>query len=225
MISAGSSSSAPGNSVPILMYHSISDAPTPPTRALSVGPAAFADQLGYLQRQGFTGLTFAELCRRCRVGQPLPDRPIVLTFDDGYADNLREAAPILTRFGFPATVFVTTGWMDDASLPAVRRPPDRMLSWNQLAELSACGLEIGAHSHSHPQLDQLSERQLHAELAGPKRRTISSACAASPSIRHKSSASTVSIRAATSSRSRSPGTAMTRRSMRCSTCPASLSSR
>lgn len=151
--------------VPVLMFHSVSDAPTASTRALSVRPAVFAAQLRYLRRQGFTGLTFGELCERRRTGQPLPERPIVLTFDDGYADLIEEALPILIEQGFPATAFVTTGWLHDAGRYAAGTPLDRMLSWVQLAELSAAGVEIAGHSHSHAQLDQLSGPRLRAELA------------------------------------------------------------
>jgi peptidoglycan/xylan/chitin deacetylase (PgdA/CDA1 family) len=154
--------------VPVLMYHSVSDAPAASIRALSVRPGAFAAQLDYLRQHGFTGLTFGELCKHRRAEEPLPDHPIVLTFDDGYADFIEEALPILMEHGFPATVFVTTGWMDDAGVHAAGTPPDRMLSWAQLAELSAAGVEIGAHSHSHAQLDQISERRLRAELADPQ---------------------------------------------------------
>jgi peptidoglycan/xylan/chitin deacetylase (PgdA/CDA1 family) len=155
-------------SVPILMYHSVSDAPAASTRALSVAPATFAAQLRYLRRQGFTGLTFGELCRRRRTGQPLPPRPIVLTFDDGYADFIEEALPEMIEQGYPATLFATTGWLHDASPNAAGTPPDRMLSWAQLAELAAAGVEVGGHSHSHAQLDQISLPRLRAELADSK---------------------------------------------------------
>ena len=160
---------APDIPVPVLMYHSVSDAPAAGTRALSVRPAMFAAQLRYLRRQGFSGLTFGELCQRRRSGQPLPARPIVLTFDDGYADLIEEAVPIMIEQGFPATVFVTTGWLRGAARYVAGTPPDRMLSWGQVTELSAAGLEIAAHSHSHPQLDQISEPRLWVELASSRR--------------------------------------------------------
>ncbi len=156
-------------SLPVLMYHSVSDSPTAPTRALSVRPGMFGAQLCHLRLQGFTGLTFGELGRRRRTGRPLPARPIVLTFDDGYADLVEEALPILTEQGFPATVFVTTGWLRDAGRYAAGRAPGRMLSWTQLADLSAAGIEIAAHTHSHPQLDQISGPRLRAELEDSKR--------------------------------------------------------
>ena len=155
-------------SVPILMYHSVTDVPTASTRALSVSPATFAAQLNYLRRQGFTGLTFGELCTRRRTGQPLPPRPIVLTFDDGYADFVDDALPLMLEQGYPATVFVTTGWLHDANSNAAGTSPDRMMSWAQLTELAAAGVELGAHSHSHAQLDQLSLPRLRAELTDSK---------------------------------------------------------
>jgi peptidoglycan/xylan/chitin deacetylase (PgdA/CDA1 family) len=163
------SPAAPDIPVPVLMYHSVSDAPTASTQALSVRPAMFAAQLRYLRQQGFGGLTFGELCQRRRSGQPLPARPIVLTFDDGYADLIEEALPIMIEQGFPATVFVTTGWLRGAARFAAGTPPGRMLSWRQLAELSSAGVEIGAHSHSHPQLDQISKPKLRNELASSRR--------------------------------------------------------
>ena len=157
-----------GNTIPILMYHSVSDTAAASIRGLSVRPKAFAEQVAYLANNGFTGLTFGELCRLRRSGEPLPQRPVVLTFDDGYADLVEEALPVLTSHGFPATVFITTGWLDDAGQRAAGTPPDRMLTWRQLAVLEQAGVEIGAHSHSHPQLDQIPVKQLRAELADPK---------------------------------------------------------
>jgi peptidoglycan/xylan/chitin deacetylase (PgdA/CDA1 family) len=155
--------------LPVLMYHSVSDAPTAPTRALSVRPGMFGAQLCHLRLQGFTGLTFGELAQRRRTGQPLPARPVVITFDDGYADLAEEALPKLIEQGFPATVFVTTGWLRDAGRYAAGTAPGRMLSWGQLAELSAAGVEVAAHTHSHPQLDQISPARLRNELDDSKR--------------------------------------------------------
>ena len=150
--------------VPVLMYHSITEDPPAATRSLSVRPASLTSQLQFLRDHGFTGLTFGDLCERSRSGAAMPDRPVVLTFDDGYADTHEEALRLLTEYGFPATVFVTTGWLRDAGRWAAGRPPARMMAWTQVQELSDCGIEVAAHSHSHAQLDQLDDRMLRSEL-------------------------------------------------------------
>jgi peptidoglycan/xylan/chitin deacetylase (PgdA/CDA1 family) len=138
--------------VPVLMYHSIGGADR-----LAVRPEAFAEQMAYLKDNGFTPLPFSGRTRPA-------ERPVVITFDDGYADFHEHALPVLDRFGFAATVFVTTGWLHDAGPHAAGRPLGRMLSWRQAEEVAATGVEIGAHSHSHAQLDQLATPALREEL-------------------------------------------------------------
>ncbi|GLW12355.1 polysaccharide deacetylase [Microtetraspora sp. NBRC 13810] len=152
--------------VPILMYHSVSERPNDETRPLAVRPSDFADQLGYLRDHGFTPITFGALVTALHEddGRDLPARPVVLTFDDGYADFHTEALPLLEKAGAPATVFLTTGWLADAGQDAAGRPLDTMLTWSQAAEAASCGVELGGHSHSHPQLDQLSDADLREEL-------------------------------------------------------------
>jgi peptidoglycan/xylan/chitin deacetylase (PgdA/CDA1 family) len=151
--------------VPILMYHSVTQNPPAATRSLSVRPADFEWQLRYLRHNNFTGLSFGDLCAHKRTGTPLPPRPVVLTFDDGYADTHEEALPLLLEYGFPATVFVTTGWLRDAGSRAAGRPLDRTMAWSQVQELHDSGIEVAAHSHSHAQLDQLEDRPLRDELS------------------------------------------------------------
>ncbi|MCG5212676.1 polysaccharide deacetylase family protein [Streptosporangium sp. KLBMP 9127] len=152
--------------VPILMYHSVTDSPNDETRPLAVRPADFAEQLAYLGAQGFTPLTLAQLVAVANdtSGRAMPARPVVVTFDDGYADFHAEALPVLQRHGFPATVFLTSGWVEDAGEEAAGRPLDAMLTWSQVREAVSCGIEIGGHSHSHPQLDQLPGAELRQEL-------------------------------------------------------------
>jgi peptidoglycan/xylan/chitin deacetylase (PgdA/CDA1 family) len=150
--------------VPILMYHSVAEDPRAATRRLSVTPAALQRQMTVLRDRGFVGMTFGDFAEACQSGGGLPAKPVVLTFDDGYADFAETAWPILAENGFPATVFVTTGWIDDAGPYAAGPAPDRMLSWSQVRRLAAEGVEIGAHSHSHPELDQLDGTALAEEL-------------------------------------------------------------
>ncbi|MFF0365273.1 polysaccharide deacetylase family protein [Streptomyces fungicidicus] len=148
--------------VPILMYHAVAADPSGATRALSVSPEAFAEQMAVVADRGLTPVTTAELAACWRSGRALPERPVLVTFDDGYEGVHRHALPVLAGHGFPATLFVSTGWL--------RGPydtgggPDTMLDWDQVRELAGAGVEIGGHSHSHPQLDQLDDRPLRSEL-------------------------------------------------------------
>ncbi|MET7456975.1 polysaccharide deacetylase family protein [Streptomyces sp. NPDC005574] len=149
--------------VPILMYHAVAADPSDATRALSVTPDAFARQMALIAESGRTPVDTAALAACWRSGRPLPERPVLITFDDGYEGVHRHALPALAEHGFPATLFVTTGWL--------RGPHDTgggldtMLDWDQVRQLAAAGVEIGGHSHTHPQLDQLDDDRLRTELA------------------------------------------------------------
>ncbi|MFG2653073.1 polysaccharide deacetylase family protein [Streptomyces sp. NPDC048436] len=149
--------------VPILMYHSIAHEPTLDTRELSVSPGAFAEQLGLLGERGFTPLSTAGLAAIWRTpGRTLPARPVLITFDDGYEGVHRHALPVLAEHGFASTLFVSTGWLRGAH--DTGGGPDLMLDWDQVRQLAAAGTEIGGHSHTHPQLDQLDDGDLWFEL-------------------------------------------------------------
>ncbi|MFJ5968842.1 polysaccharide deacetylase family protein [Streptomyces sp. NPDC093060] len=148
--------------VPILMYHAVASAPNDATRALSVAPEAFAEQMALIGDLGLTPVTTADLAARWRSGRPLPERPVLITFDDGYEGIHRHALPVLAKHGFPATLFVSTGWIRGAY--DTGGSLDAMLDWQQVRDLADTGVEIGGHSHSHPQLDQLDDAGLRAEL-------------------------------------------------------------
>ena len=150
------------------MYHEIAGRQDTASR-LAVTPEAFASQLAYLREEGFTTISVAKLASAL-AGEPgrLPARPVVITFDDGFADFHGAALPMLRQYGFTATVFVTTGWIADAGPHAVDNRPGCMLSWSQIREAAEAGVEIGAHSHTHPQLDQLLPGTLRDELVTSK---------------------------------------------------------
>ncbi|MFE3852176.1 polysaccharide deacetylase family protein [Streptomyces griseorubiginosus] len=152
--------------VPILMYHAVSTDPNDATRALSVSPEAFARQMELISTLGCTPLRTADLAARWRAGRPLPERPVLITFDDGYEGVHRHALPVLAKHGFTATVFVSTGWIRGAH--DMGGGLDTMLDWDQVRELAAADVEIGGHTHTHPQLDQLDDTALRHELIHSK---------------------------------------------------------
>ncbi|MFF5145642.1 polysaccharide deacetylase family protein [Streptomyces sp. NPDC013157] len=148
--------------VPILMYHSVATAPNDATRALSVAPEAFAEQMALVGDLGLTPVSTADLAAGWRSGGSLPDRPVLITFDDGYEGVHRHALSVLAKHGFASTLFVSTGWIRGAY--DTGGGLDAMLDWDQVRELAGAGCEIGGHSHTHPQLDQLDDDRLRTEL-------------------------------------------------------------
>jgi peptidoglycan/xylan/chitin deacetylase (PgdA/CDA1 family) len=152
------------------MYHEISEPAKATWSDLAVSPAAFREQLGYLRNAGYTTLTAGALAALLAAPGQVPPRTVILTFDDGFEDFHRHAVPALAEHGFAATVFVTTGWIQDAGPRSAGRRPGPMLSWSQVAEVAAAGMEVGAHSCQHPQLDQIPPALLREELCTSKAR-------------------------------------------------------
>ena len=158
--------------LPILLYHSISAEASPRYQRWAVPPAVFADHLTYLKQQGYTPLTVHRWIRMLAdptIAPPL--RPILLTFDDGLADFYEGALPLLTERGYPATLFVTTGWVGKTArwLQSVGEPDRPMLTWRQIIEIDASGIECGAHSVTHPQLDILPVADARREIFDSQR--------------------------------------------------------
>ncbi len=147
--------------VPILMYHYLS---VPPPDAdiyrldLSVTPAAFDAQMNYLSQQGYHPIRLSDLSDYLLNGTPLPTKPIVLTFDDGYSDNYDNALPILKKYKFTATFFVIAQFVDD------KRPG--YMTWDQIEDLAINGMEIGSHSLDHIDLYRKPRSVQTTEIMG-----------------------------------------------------------
>jgi peptidoglycan/xylan/chitin deacetylase (PgdA/CDA1 family) len=145
-------------------YHGVDDlSPASDPENLCVPPARFRAQLGLLIDAGFELVTVAELAERAAGGPPPPGLA-TLSFDDGLEDNHRVLLPILREAGAPATVYVTTSfigrpnpWQSGAS---------RYMTREELLALHAAGIEIGAHSITHPDLSIASEEVCEREVAG-----------------------------------------------------------
>lgn len=125
--------------VTILCYHRLG----PRARRMTVTPAAFAQQMDWLARNGYRVVRLSQLEAFLDGRLRLPPRSVVLTFDDGYESFYQHALPVLQRHGFPATLFIVSDFVGAGDA----------LSWAQLRELVDTGLiEIGAHSKTHRNL-------------------------------------------------------------------------
>ena len=133
--------------VPVLMYHYLS---VPPADAdiyrqdLSVAPDLFAQHLDAIQAAGYTTITPYQLVANLTQGAPLPDKPVMLTFDDGYRDNYENAFPLLRERGMTATFFVVSDFIDK-ELPAY-------LTWDMVREMLSGGMSIESHGRNHVSL-------------------------------------------------------------------------
>jgi peptidoglycan/xylan/chitin deacetylase (PgdA/CDA1 family) len=153
---------------PILMYHSLSSSSSRSFRPFMLHPVQFEQHARYLRDDGYVALTVSQLVSLRNQGC-VPERAVVLTFDDGFADFHRSALPVLTRYGLTATLYVVSGYVGGSSgwlADAGSRP---LLSWSQLADVRHSGVEIGAHTVSHPALDTLPPGQAKEEIASSKR--------------------------------------------------------
>ncbi len=157
--------------VPILLYHSISRDATPQFAKWTVHPEVFAAHIAYLHDHCYTPITVTQLATAMTDSSVrIPDWPVVLTFDDGFADFYTGALPLLKSYGFATTLYITTGFIGDTSRWLYREGEGErpMLTWSQIAEISTSGVECGAHSHSHPQLDTLPPSVARDEIIRSK---------------------------------------------------------
>jgi peptidoglycan/xylan/chitin deacetylase (PgdA/CDA1 family) len=143
--------------LPILMFHYIRVVHDPRDQLgfnLSVTPDDFSRQLDWLAANGFHPIDFNDV-RQYFAGQnPLPAKPIVLTFDDGYRDFYTNAYPILWAHHFKAVSYVISGYVGGPNY----------MTWDMVRELDAHGIEIGAHTFSHIDLTKASATELHRQL-------------------------------------------------------------
>jgi peptidoglycan/xylan/chitin deacetylase (PgdA/CDA1 family) len=151
----------PAGHVPILMYHYIRVNPNPRDavgRNLSVSPDHFALQMQFAHDHGFKTITLEQLYTAVATGKKLDRRTMVLTFDDGYEDFYTTAWPVLKQYGFTATSYVVGNFVGRQGY----------MTWDQVDELDRAGIEIGAHSLTHPDLTRQTPAALDAQVAGSK---------------------------------------------------------
>jgi peptidoglycan/xylan/chitin deacetylase (PgdA/CDA1 family) len=148
--------------VPILMYHYIR---VPPSYAgdrigwgLSTSPDDFKLQMDYLDQHRYHPITLTQLRAYLNGGRTLPDRPVVLTFDDGYLDLYTQAFPVLKHHRFKAVAYIVSGFLDRSTTNVTPA---------QVREMDAYGIEIGAHTVDHVDLT-LAGGSLNFEVAGSK---------------------------------------------------------
>lgn len=183
----------PGHRIPVLCYHRVlpdfveSDEPI-----YAVSPEQFEAQMAFLAQEGFNSLSLQEFADLTRGARPASKRSVLITFDDGYADNYAMAWPIAKKYHIKINLFICTDYVGQAhpifmrkdgylvlknsglgredrpgwqshlrKFPQLWRP----LTWAELREMRAAGVQIGFHSHSHRNLALLTPEELGSDIA------------------------------------------------------------
>lgn len=152
--------------LPVLMYHSIGPLRNGFDEFLTIPTHMFEEHLRWLQRNGYTSIHLSEWTAWLRDGKPLPRKPVVLTFDDGYRDTAEFGFPLLKKYGFKGTLFIPTDYIGrtnrwDLPLGVSEQP---LMTADEIRSWSNNGIEIGSHSISHPDLRACPDDIISAEL-------------------------------------------------------------
>nr|WP_094605525.1 polysaccharide deacetylase family protein [Sporomusa silvacetica] len=143
--------------IPVLNYHQINNESH---NALTLSDTEFEAQIKYLYQEGYTAISPEQLADYLQYGKELPNKPILITFDDGYADNYQVAYPILQKYHFKATIFLITDFAGNNS---------RYLTWKQIKEMSDNGINFENHTLSHIILPKASDEEVYAQLVNSKK--------------------------------------------------------
>lgn len=146
---------AEGPKVLILNYHQIQNT----SASLSIPLADFDAQMNYLTSHGYVSITPEELYSGLNGQLELPKKPVLITFDDGYADNYKNAFPILRRYGMRATIFV---------IPAFVGVYNNYLTWDEILEMQDGGITFESHTMHHYKLEELPDDEIRSELLNSK---------------------------------------------------------
>jgi peptidoglycan/xylan/chitin deacetylase (PgdA/CDA1 family) len=146
--------------VPILMYHVLSAAPAGTRNAeLWVAQDAFAAEMRALRGAGYRAITLRQAFDGWQRGGPLPRRPVVVSFDDGYLSHYTHARPVLRRLGWPGVLNLE-----------LRNLGKGGITEHQVKSLMANGWELDSHTLTHPDLTKAPDSLLREELSGSRRR-------------------------------------------------------
>jgi peptidoglycan/xylan/chitin deacetylase (PgdA/CDA1 family) len=151
--------------LPILMYHSVSADPEPGVRAYfrtAVTPRRFSEQMRFLQLRGWRGVSLRDGLQALAARSA--EKLAAITFDDGFGDFASAAVPVLREFNFSATLFLPTAFISECG--GRRRFRDRdCLTWPEVRQILAAGIEVGSHTASHPTLTDLTWPAIESEIA------------------------------------------------------------
>ena len=156
--------------LPVLMYHHVGPSRPGTFPEWTVSPDRFERQIRWLARRGYTGIRPEQWIKWRREGTGLPDKPVLLSFDDGFVDLAEFALPVLRRYGFGAVVFIVTGRVGETNTwdEAQGSATHHLMTAEQIRHWAAQGIEFGAHGRTHADLTTLSPDEMEKEIVGSR---------------------------------------------------------
>ncbi len=154
--------------IPVLMYHNVSNKEkkwSHPYYDTNTRPDIFIRQMTFLKRNNYQIIDIDKALKIIRNSGYVKERYAVITFDDGYQDNLTNALPVLKEFDFTATVYLATNYINEQSK---QFKDHKCLNWKEVIELQDNNIEIGSHTVSHPQLSTLTHKEVETEIQKSK---------------------------------------------------------
>ncbi len=152
--------------IPALNYHAIDDQPMAATRNVSVSLSAFNEQVAWLHSEGYKSVKPQEMRDLLLKKEKLPGKHVLFTFDDGYHSLYTHGLEVLSRYGFTATLFLSTAYIGKAyglkDFEFVNH--DRQLSWDEIRTLSAHGWSIQSHGNNHVKMTSIDIKALEEEV-------------------------------------------------------------
>lgn len=149
--------------IPVMIYHSVRPHITGESALqdqYDVTPDLLEQELVYIKDHGYTTITFADVVASFDAGAPLPEKPVILSFDDGWKNQYTYAFPLLQKYGMQGTFFIFTNPID-------KKP--HWMTWGEIGEMDKAGMEIVGHSRTHPILTKIAtDAELDKEIAGGK---------------------------------------------------------
>lgn len=165
----------PYRSIPVLVYHHVTETEREDIRAFSISPGRFLSQMRYLKKKGYASISLDELANiemggesgagpGPKIKSPKTKKLFAISFDDGYLDNYTNAFPVLKLFGFKATVFLATGFVGKKTQPIGSCAPSAHMDWPQAKEMQRHGMSFQSHTCTHPDMTKIGVEQINREL-------------------------------------------------------------
>lgn len=154
----------------ILMYHMVSEPKTAAEVKYACPPKQFEKHIQMLLNDGFTPISIETVESYYSHNTPIPDKSFLITLDDGFEDNYSNAFPILQSYNIPAVIYLATGLLGKTNqwMSAPTFSERKMLSWQQIKEMTHHGIHFGSHTVSHPKLTELDDDSVNKELVQSK---------------------------------------------------------